>query len=75
MQAIARDCLATALTRVRELGYTVVMHIHDEMVVDVPIEDTEAVDKIAAVMSSPIDWAPGLPLRGDTYETPFYRKD
>lgn len=75
VQAIARDCLATALTRVRELGYTVVMHIHDEMVVDVPIEDTEAVDKIAAVMSSPIDWAPGLPLRGDTYETPFYRKD
>ena len=27
------------------------------------------------IMSQPIDWAPGLPLKGDTYETPFYKKD
>jgi DNA polymerase len=26
-------------------------------------------------MGDPIDWAPGLPLKGDGYETPFYKKD
>ena len=75
VQAIARDCLAVALTRVHGAGYRVVMHIHDEMVVDVPQTDTEAPARINAIMSEPIDWAPGLPLKGDTYETPFYRKD
>ena len=75
VQAIARDCLAEALKRVHAAGYRVVMHIHDEMVVDVPASDTEAPARINAIMSEPIDWAPGLPLKGDTYETPFYRKD
>ena len=51
------------------------MHIHDEMVVDVPNEDTDALARINACMGQEIPWAPGLPLRGDGYETPFYMKD
>lgn len=75
VQATARDCLATAMTRVAALGYEIVMHVHDEMIVDVPIEDTDALARINACMAEPIDWAPGLPLKGDGYETPFYLKD
>lgn len=75
VQATARDCLAVAMTRVSELGYRIVMHVHDEMIVDVPNEDTKAPAVINDIMSQPIDWAPGLPLKGDTYETPFYKKD
>ena len=75
VQATARDCLAVAMTRVSELGYKIVMHVHDEMIVDVPNEDKEAPAVINDIMSQPIDWAPGLPLKGDTYETPFYKKD
>lgn len=75
VQATARDCLAVAMTRVSNLGYKIVMHVHDEMIVDVPIEDTEALDVINACMAEPIDWAPGLPLKGDGYETTFYKKD
>ena len=75
VQATARDCLAVAMTRVSELGYKIVMHVHDEMIVDVPKEDTKAPAVINDIMSQPIDWAPGLPLKGDTYETPFYKKD
>lgn len=75
VQATARDCLAEAMLRVDREGYNIVMHVHDEMIVDVPIEDKEAPEKITKIMSQEIDWAPGLPLRGDTYETPFYRKD
>ena len=75
VQATARDCLAVAMTRVSALGYHIVMHVHDEMIVDVPTEDTDALDRINGCMAAPIDWAPGLPLKGDGYETPFYKKD
>lgn len=75
VQATARDCLAVAMTRVSTLGYKIVMHVHDEMIVDVPNTDTEAPGRINAIMAQPIDWAEGLPLKGDTYETPFYKKD
>lgn len=75
VQATARDCLAVAMTRVSERGYKIVMHVHDEMIVDVPNEDTGALDVINACMAEPIDWAPGLPLKGDGYETTFYMKD
>ena len=75
VQATARDCLAVAMTRVAALGYKIVMHVHDEMIVDVPIEDKDALATINKCMADPIDWAPGLPLKGDGYETPFYMKD
>lgn len=75
VQAVARDCLAVAMQRVTAMGYEIVMHIHDEMVVDVPVEDKDALARINEAMGAPISWAPGLPLKGDGYETPFYRKD
>lgn len=75
VQATARDCLAISMQRVAALGYSIVMHVHDEIIVDCPIEDTGAMERINACMAEPIPWAPGLPLRGDGYETPFYMKD
>ena len=75
VQATARDCLAEAMTRVSDMGYQIVMHVHDEMIVDVPKEDTDALQRINAAMGAPIDWAPGLPLKGDGYECAFYKKD
>ena len=75
VQATARDCLAISMQRVTALGYNIVMHVHDEIIVDCPIEDTDAMERINACMAEPIPWAPGLPLRGDGYETPFYMKD
>lgn len=72
VQAIARDCLAVAMTRVEEAGHPIVMHIHDEMVIEA---DADALDEVNRLMAAPIVWAPGLPLRGDGYVTPYYRKD
>ena len=74
-QAVARDCLAEAMQRVTAAGYKIVMHVHDEMIVDVPEEDKEAAKKITELMSIAPEWADGLPLKGETYETPFYMKD
>ena len=75
VQATARDCLAEAMKRVSAKGYNIVMHVHDEMIVDVPEEDKDAPDIINGIMAQPIEWAEGLPLKGDTYETKFYKKD
>ena len=74
-QAIARDCLAEAMQRVTAAGYDIVMHVHDEMIVDVPKEDKNAAETITELMSQTPAWAEGLPLRGETYETEFYKKD
>jgi DNA polymerase len=74
-QAVARDCLAEAMLRVDAARYEIVMHVHDEMIVDIPKEDTGAAEKVTQLMSMAPDWAPGLPLKGETYETEFYKKD
>lgn len=74
VQAIARDCLAVSMMRLAEAGYKIRLHIHDEVVLDVPKEQ-DALEEVKEIMSQPIEWAPGLPLRADGYETEFYRKD
>lgn len=73
VQAYARDCLTVAMVRLAEAGYTICFHVHDELVVEAPIGARW--EDMAEIMSRPIDWAPGLLLRADGYETPFYRKD
>ncbi|GEB35287.1 DNA polymerase [Brevibacillus parabrevis] len=73
-QAIARDCLAESLFRLDASGYQTVMHIHDEVVLDVPTGRAD-LDAVAAIMGHPISWAPGLPLKAEGFITNYYKKD
>ena len=73
VQAVARDCLAVALLRLDEAGYKIVFHVHDEIIAEAP--EGSRWEDMADIMGLPIDWAPGLLLRGDGYETKFYMKD
>lgn len=73
VQAFARDCLAVAMVRLEEAGYRIVFTVHDEVIVEAP-EGSRWQD-VAEIMGQPLDWAPGLVLRGDGYSTPFYLKD
>jgi DNA polymerase len=73
VQAIARDCLAETLRRIDEIGLQVVFHVHDEVIIDAPME-TE-VEDICALMGEPISWAPGLVLTGAGFENSYYMKD
>ena len=75
VQSVARDCLAEKMKLLESMGYPIVFHVHDEMILDVPREDKEAAALVDHIMGEPIDWAPGLPLKGGTYECDFYRKD
>lgn len=74
IQAIARDCLAVAMTRLDKAGYGIVMHVHDEVVMEVPENETH-LETVNQIMALPIDWAEGLPLKGDSFETMYYMKD
>lgn len=75
VQSVARDCLAEKMKLLESMGYPIVFHVHDELILDVPREDKEAAALVDRIMGEPIDWAPGLPLKGGTYECDFYRKD
>ena len=73
VQAYARDCLAVALLRLDEAGYKITFHVHDEIIAEAP--DGSRWEDMAEIMGRPIEWAPGLLLRGDGYDTKFYMKD
>lgn len=73
VQAVARDCLAVAMVRLDAAGYKICFHVHDEIIAEAP-EGSRWQD-MAEIMGRPIDWAPGLLLRGDGYDTKFYMKD
>ena len=75
VQAIARDCLANALLNLYKKypHERVVMHIHDEVVMEADKRFT--IDEINDVLSWNIDWAPGLVLRGAGFESDYYMKD
>lgn len=74
VQAIARDCLAESMMRVNNEGYKIIMHVHDEVVLDVPV-GTGSLEHVTTLMGRPISWAPGLPMRAAGFETEFYCKD
>ena len=73
VQATARDLLAEAMLRVRDAGYDIILHCHDEMCVEVP-KGTLTVDALCKLMSVNPSWAEGLPLNADGYACPYYQK-
>ena len=73
VQAVARECLAVAMLRLDAAGWRIVFHVHDEVVIEAPEGTTWK--EPADIMGLPLDWAPGLLLRGDGYSTNFYMKD
>lgn len=71
VQAISRDLLCFAM---RNLSHCFICgHVHDELI----IECSQDVDykSICNVMSRSPDWMPDILIRGDGYETNFYKKD
>lgn len=72
VQAIARDILAEAMMRLEKKGFNIVMHIHDEVVIE---SDSSSIEEINEIMSVVPIWAPGLILDADGFESEFYKKD
>ena len=77
VQAIARDCLAQAIEHLEAEGFPVVFHVHDEVVIDTApfADDKTMLNRVIQIMSTPIPWAPGLPLGADGWVGEFFKKD
>ena len=74
VQAIARDCLAAAMKNIEAAGYQIVMHIHDEVILDAPADRAD-LDTVCKLMCQPIPWAAGLLLNADGFVGDYYKKD
>ena len=73
VQAISRDILCEAMRRLDDTGFSIVMHVHDEIVIESPM--TVSLREVCSIMGETPTWAKGLILRADGYECLFYKKD
>jgi DNA polymerase len=74
VQAVARDCLAEAMLRLDAKGYVQLITVHDEIVLEMP-DGVGSLQEVIEILSTPIDWAPGLPLSADGFEARYYQKE
>lgn len=76
VQAIARDVLCVGLILLREFGYNLCMHVHDEAVAEHDESDVyHNIERMVRLMRMAIEWAFGMPLDAAGYEGELYRKD
>ena len=73
-QATSRDLLAESMWRMEQAGLDIVTHIHDEVVLEVPM-NTVTVDDVCKIMNQNPVWAEDLPLASAGYRGSYYFKD
>ena len=73
VQAVSRDILAHALSNLEAAGLSVVLHIHDEAVVEAPAGTD--LQKVIDAMESVPSWAAGLPVKAEGYSCSYYQKE
>jgi len=73
VQGSARCLLAWAMLRADKAGYTISMHVHDEILSEVP-KGFGSLEDFINIMSEVPDWAKGCPLGAEGWEGIRYRK-
>lgn len=73
VQAIARDVLGEAMMNLRNKGFNIVMHVHDEIVLEVE-NGVSSVEKVCEIMCKENKYFKGLNLRADGFESNYYKK-
>jgi hypothetical protein len=73
VQGTARDLLAAAMLRLREAGFKIVLHVHDEAVCEEPA-DIDRTEEFHRLLTTLPDWAAGLPIAAKTWRGERYTK-
>jgi DNA polymerase len=75
VQALARDCFGFIMNRLTDAGFKIVLHVHDEVVIEVPEsmaeESKSAIEKI---MGNGPEWMRNVPLASEAIITKQYTK-
>jgi DNA polymerase len=74
-QAVARDQLAEGMLKAEKHDYATVLHVHDELVTEVPDTEDFSAEALARLMCVEVEWNKGLPLAAAGFETYRYRKE
>lgn len=75
VQALCRDILKVGLMRLDELGFPIVGHSHDEIIVESRQGDNYYTwETMREVMTQPIPWLPDFPLGANGFSSVYYRK-
>ena len=74
VQATARDCLAAAMYRLKQAGYKILMHVHDEIIMEMP-EGKGSLKEAIQFMCISEPWEKGLIKNADGFEHHYYMKD
>lgn len=73
-QAVSRDILADAMLRLDAAGYSIIMHVHDEIIAEVP-HGFGSVEEFERIMGEPPSWCSDWPLKAaDGWRGLRYRK-
>lgn len=72
-QSFARDILADAMLRLESHGYSIVAHVHDEIICE-ETAGAKSVQDMANIMSEIPTWAGGLPIAANGWAGKRYRK-
>jgi len=75
VQAVSADIQADALKRCEAAGYPVVMHTHDELTAEVPLNSNKTLEEMTAIMTQRPEWAQWWPIRGAGWTHKRYQKD
>ena len=76
VQSIARDCLCDTLATLEAENFRPVMHVHDEVICEVPKGEADArLARLTEIMGTPPAWAPDIVLTADGFQSEYYKKD
>ena len=74
-QASSRDVLAHGMLASEKRGYETVLSVHDELITEAPDTPEFTHTELSSLMATVPEWAPGLPLAAEGFESYRYRKD
>jgi DNA polymerase len=75
VQATANDVLRHSLRVLEAEGFAITAHVHDEIIVECDSTDAERVkQRMYEVMTTPPEWAKGLPLNAEINVLQLYGK-
>jgi DNA polymerase len=73
VQAVARDVFATAMLRLEAAGYRIVLHVHDEIVAEMP-DGVGSTEEFLKILTMRPDWAEGMPIAAKVRNGPRFSK-